>query len=98
MALQKNIELNNGVTCSYHKISEIQLYPNQNISVFKLESYLNQTARNKNKLPLNTEVFRLEGSDNNITVENMDSETKNPYVLAYESIKSIAIWNDSIDV
>lgn len=48
MAIQKNIEMTNGITLKYHRIVAIKIITNHAINI-EICSYLDKTARDKEK-------------------------------------------------
>ncbi len=49
MALQKNIEKENGIVCNYHRISNIQLDVDNACILVQIKSYISKEMRDKEK-------------------------------------------------
>lgn len=94
MALLKEIELENGVKVSYHRITSVNAITNNN-SIIEVSSYTSEAKRNEEK---NAE----KGEDINVFIHTRFIYTeynKNLNVdLAYAYIKSLPIFEDAIDV
>lgn len=87
MALNKEIELENGIVVSYHRIVKIDKITN-NQTIIEVASYINETQRNKevesikNKEPMN--VF-------------INTEYLNKYYDENENIKEIYSYLKTLD-
>lgn len=94
MALLKEIELENGIKVSYHRITSVNAITNNN-SIIEVSSYTSEAKRNEEK---NAE----KGEDINVFIHTkfIDTEyNKNLNVdSAYAYIKSLPIFEDAIDV
>ena len=94
MALLKEIELENGVKVSYHRITSVNAITNNN-SMIEVSSYTSEAKRNEEK---NAE----KGEDINVFIHTKFIDTEYNKSLnvdsAYAYIKSLPIFEDAIDV
>jgi hypothetical protein len=65
MAIKSNVELNNGVVMSYHRVMETSTNYLSGQTTVKVASYVDETARRANKEPVQVREHQiaLEGSD-----------------------------------
>lgn len=92
MAIKKNIELDNGITLTYHRIVRIQSIINYD-SMIELQSYMSQQNRLREKgNPSNVDIY-TEASYYNIPYDPELNVTK-----AYEYIKSLPEFEGAEDI
>lgn len=86
MALKKEIVFTNGVNIKYHYISDIQIDGKNKIAKLKVDSYTDETYRQKEKdNKLNQD--RYEELINNILQENLKEESK-------RNVEQIKLWSE----
>lgn len=94
MALQKSIELGNGVTVSYHRVVSVNNITNQS-SIIEIASYTSAAKREEEKTATN-------GGEINVFINSMYINTdynKNLNVdNAYQYIKTLPTFELSEDV
>lgn len=94
MAIQKNIEISNGITLKYHRIVAIKIITNHAINI-EICSYLNKTARDTEK---NAEI----GQQLNIYTETefLTPPYTESYSIseAYEYLKQTEKYSGAKDV
>ena len=92
MAIKKNIELNNGITLTYHRIVRIQSIINYD-SMIEVQSYMSKQNRLREKgNPSNVDIY-TEASYYHIPYDPELNVTK-----AYEYIKSLPEFEGAEDV
>jgi hypothetical protein len=88
MALQKEIELENGIIIDYHRIITLQMVTNKSIDMI-VGSYVNKENRNKDFLDnkiIQTKVYTTEYEED----YNIEK--------AYEYLKTLPEFENAIDV
>ena len=113
MALQKEIELDNGVIINYHRITSLNNITNVN-TLLEVSSYINENQRNKEKRYQEVQKKHADGED--LTEEEMQLLEKGidvfiesdfitiPYdeamtiESAYDYLKTTDKYSGSIDV
>lgn len=88
MALKKEIQLENGIVLSYHRIITLQLVTNKSIDMI-VASYVDEENRDKDFLDnkiIQTKVY-TDAYQENYNIEK-----------AYEYLKTLPEFKDAIDV
>lgn len=91
MAIQKAIELENGVTVDYHRIVSVNTITNQN-SIIEIASYTSAAKREEEKLATNGEKINVFINTTYLNTEynknlNVDS--------SYQYIKTLPMFENS---
>ncbi len=100
MALIKNIELDNGIVLSYHRINTVLIYTNRQINI-EVTSYINQAQREK-------EIEIEERIKETGVSEDLNTFTETKYYSteyneefsvnsAYEYLKTLEVFTDATD-
>ena len=94
MAILKAIELENGVTVNYHRITSVNTITNHG-SIIEVSSYTNEAKRNEEKDAQPGEQINVFINTNFINVEydknlNVDS--------AYDYIKKLPLFQGATDI
>jgi len=91
MALQKDIELDNGITVSYHRIVSINKITNKD-ELIEVASYINETQREKEQAIPGSNVF--------IYTHYFNKEYDKDETIddVYEYLKTLEIFKDAEDV
>ncbi len=106
MALQKDFELDNGVTGNYLRVENV-LIENKNGAndSFYVYLYLNKSASDNGKKPLKllfTFNFPFDKGEvlhnSPFTLEAMNTVDNNPYKIAYNWLKTQPEFSGAIDV
>lgn len=94
MALLKEIELENGVKISYHRITSVNTITNSNY-IIEISSYTSEAKRDEEK---NTE----KGKEINVFIHtkfiNKEYDKNLNVESAYTYIKSLPLFKDAVDV
>ena len=101
MALKKKIELENGISLSYHRIATINKITNKT-TIIEISSYINEEQRQKEYEAIERGQETGEAVPMNVLIktayiEKEYNETDTIKDL-YEYLKTIDIFKDAIDV
>ena len=103
MALQKNLQLNNGVSGNYWKITGIIMDFIIGVAEVHIALYLSKAIRDGRATPISNQTFtygvtqgQMKPKPFPFTVETMDKS--NPIAIAYNEIKKELFFQDAEDV
>jgi hypothetical protein len=86
MALGKAIELKNGVTVSYWRITRAELDGLANTTKIRLSGYLSAASRNEGKHPITSYEYLWAGANNPVTPQVLMAGQA--YMACYTKIKA----------
>jgi hypothetical protein len=95
MALQLSKELDTGVTGDYWRVVLVQLSPLGDRSTVIVCLYKDAAARAADKTPLETREYSWNAADYPFAVAALDED--NPYVIAYEKLKTLPEFVGAVD-
>lgn len=94
MALQISKETQTGASGNYWKISRIEI--GYNYSLVNILLFIDSTARQADKQPLQQVSFTFSGIDNPCTPAAL--ETESAYILCYNKLKTLPEFDGATDV
>jgi len=86
MALALELDLRNGVTATYWRITRAEIDGLANSTRIRLSGYLSEAARNDGKCPVKNYDFYWHGENNPITPTVLMSGTA--YIACYNKVKA----------
>lgn len=101
MALQKEIELNNGIIIKYHRITSVNQVTNQSI-IIEVTSYTSQEKREEEKqaLKISSEQHSAVHTDIFLNTDYVKIPYKKNFTLedAYEYLKKLEKYKGAINI